>query len=147
MWLLHESMSTIDLLSKYLDKEAATKRDVHGNKISEQIVLMDENETTCLDFFLDSLHRAPDVETWSAKIMQNYEEDEILSELMYMRDHMLPYLANDLDPKFAEVVATMKKAVDMALAGDDEDIEAVDAPELWYDFVCAVKAYVFRLIA
>jgi hypothetical protein len=93
-------------LVAYYEKEAATRLDIDGNHISEDILLYEY--TRNLEFMLTYLD---DPSAWGKYVTATGDEEGNHNELEYTRDHVMPYLIRDLPEKFTPTLKIMAALV------------------------------------
>jgi hypothetical protein len=103
-------------LQAYYVRESRDRLDLHGKRISEDILLFPDE--ACLGFFIDSLDEHASASKWVHRIADVGDQEGNHNPLEYVRDHVIPYLKRDIPPRtgyFCEsIFTTMEKLFALA---------------------------------
>lgn len=108
-------------LEAYYELESESRRDLHGNVISDNIYVADEDCYGLCDF-LSSLDE-PSPLKCGELLANTGDEEGNHNQLDYMRDHIMPYLVRDFS-KHAGFFESMTKLITLA----------ADRTSYWGDF-------------
>ena len=100
-------------LEAYYELEGDTRRDLHDNVISEDILVTDEDCYGLRDFLFSLDNSSP---LKCGEIIRDYGDEEgNHNQMDYMRDHLMPYLERDFS-KHVGFFKSMTKLVKLAAA-------------------------------